>query len=89
MTMLQEELARTVVPSHTKARAHIINPPMNPYPEMNGMTAQQRVDYAREHQLELRALCGYIWVPKLNPDALEACEACMDIARDFMQEEGE
>lgn len=72
-------------------RAHIVNPPDNPhisygYPNME---AQDVVDIARARQIPVKALCGHVFIPKHNPDKLDACEACIKIAGDIMREMGE
>jgi len=85
-----EDLFPYEEPTDKNTRAHIVNPPMNkhidPKQEMN---PQDIVDTARLQRLELVALCGYKWVPKLNPDKLDVCPACMKIAEQLMAENGE
>lgn len=73
------------------ARTHIVNPPDNPHISYGhpDMEAQEVVDTARRLGIEIVALCGYKFVPKHNPDKLDACEACMKVAEAIMREMGE
>lgn len=68
---------------------HLVNPPSNTHIWLPGMSTQELVDMAREHSLEITALCGHTWVPKLNPDKYPVCQLCMDIAGDLMRGNGE
>jgi len=61
-------------------RTHIVNPPMNQHIWKPGMRAQDIVDTARLLGEEIQALCGYIFVPKHNPEKFDACEACLQVA---------
>jgi len=70
-------------------RAHIVNPPKNLHIWQEGMTAKEMVDIARNAGYELTALCGYTWVPKFNPENLDACGVCIEIAGQLMREMGE
>ena len=64
-------------------RTHIVNPPNNPHIWQPGMGAQDIVDIARSTEQNVKALCGYVWVPKRNPEKYDVCENCMSIARDI------
>lgn len=69
--------------------AHIVNPPRNPHIWAEGMSSQEMVDIARMTGQHLVALCGFVWVPKLNPDKFPICDACMTIAGQLMGQDGE
>lgn len=66
-------------------RTHIVSPPENMHIWQEGWNAQDIVNHARMHGLEVTALCGYKWVPVHNPEKFEACKACFDIAGQIMQ----
>lgn len=68
---------------------HIVNPPMNLHVWEPGMSTQELVDMARSLEIPIKALCGYIWVPKRNPDKYPACPTCMKIAGELMRGAGE
>lgn len=70
-------------------KAHIVNPPANVHIWEPGMTAQDIVDIARATGQHVVALCGYKFVPKHNPDKLDACEICIEIAGHIMRGMGE
>lgn len=70
-------------------RAHIVNPPNNLHIYVPGMKSQEIVDIARMTGQYVTALCQYRFIPKHNPDKLDACDACMKIAGDMMREAGE
>ncbi len=70
-------------------RAHIVNPPANTHIWREGMEAQDIVDIARVRGIEIVALCGYKFVPKHNPDKLDACTQCFKVAGDIMSGLGE
>ena len=70
-------------------KTHIINPPENTHIWQPGMTSQDIVNIARLKGRTVKALCGYRFVPKHNPDNFEACQACIRIAGDLMRSEGE
>lgn len=73
-------------PNH---RTHIVNPPKNTHIWKPGMSMQDVVDIARATGQELVCLCGYILVPKANPDKYDACETCIRIAGELMAGAGE
>lgn len=70
-------------------RAHIVNPPANTHIWRPGMTAQDIVDIARVNRIEIVALCGYKFVPQHDPDKLDACQVCFDVAGMLMRNNGE
>lgn len=72
-----------------EGKAHIVNPPNNLHIWRIGMTTQDIVDIARVRGLEVVALCGYRWIPRKDPDAYPACEACFKIAQLLMASNGE
>lgn len=61
-------------------KAHLINEAGNTHVWQPGMSAQDVVDIARLRGIMLFALCGYTFVPKHDPDKLDACELCFEIA---------
>lgn len=67
---------------------HIVNPQGNTHIWHEGMPMQTVVDIARLNGLPVKALCGYTWVPKRNPEKYPACQKCFDIAGIIMQEDG-
>lgn len=70
-------------------RTHIVNPPMNLHIWKPGMRAQDIVDTARLLGEVVQALCGYVFVPKHNPEKFDACEACLQVAGALMRGNGE
>ena len=68
---------------------HIINPQTNTHIWHLGMEIQEVVDIARAKGLEVTSLCGYTWVPKLNPEKFPVCHPCIEIAGDLMRGMGE
>lgn len=68
---------------------HIVSPPENVHIFQPGMEAQDIVDIARATGQEIKALCGYTFVPKRNPEKYDACQSCMDIAGHIMRGLGE
>ena len=67
---------------------HIVNPPNNLHIWREGMSTQDVVDIARAQALPVKALCGYIWVPKYNPEKYPACPTCIEIAGKIIAEMG-
>jgi hypothetical protein len=79
-----------------KHYAHIVSPPENP--EIFALlirrgnsdpSAQDIVDVARINRLEVKALCGYVWIPERNPENYDACPICIDVAGMHMRNAGE
>lgn len=70
-------------------RTHIINPPNNLHIWQPGMTAKEIVEIARMSGYPVKALCGYVWYPKRDPEKYPACENCMKEAEILMREAGE
>lgn len=70
-------------------KAHIINPPRNRHIWQVGMTAKDVVELARITGTEIEALCGYRFIPKYDPDKLNICRRCIDLANRMMEETGE
>lgn len=70
-------------------RTHIVSPPENPEFDGPGVTAQDVVDAARMLGAEVVALCGYKFVPVLDPKKYDSCEPCFKIAGFIMQNMGE
>lgn len=69
--------------------AHIVNPPMNLHIWQIGMSSQELVEKARNEEIPIKSLCGYVWVPKRNPDKYPACPTCIRIAGELMWSAGE
>lgn len=60
---------------------HIVNPPSNLHIWRPGMSAQDIVDIARVRGIEIKALCGAIFIPTKNPeDVKKTCDTCLEIA---------
>ena len=70
-------------------RTHIVRPIENKHIHLPGMSAQDLVDLARLHRVEIVALCGYRWIPKHNPEKFDVCERCMELAGVYMRMGGE
>lgn len=70
-------------------RTHIVNPPNNIHIWRPGMEMKELVSIARMTGQKVRALCGYEWVPKHNPEKYDVCEPCMREAQRLMAERGE
>lgn len=60
-------------------RTHVVRAGDNPHIGELSWTGQDVVDAARIAGLEVKALCGYVWVPKHNPEKFDACKTCLDI----------
>lgn len=67
---------------------HMINETENLHIWQQGMSAQDIVDVARVTGQYVITLCGYKFVPLRNPEKYPACQACFDIARQIMSEDG-
>lgn len=65
---------------------HIVNPPNNLHIWREGMSAQDVVDIARINGWPIKMLCGFVLIPKFNPDKYPACPTCMDIAHQLISE---
>ena len=79
-----------------KHYAHIVNPPDNPEIRLlliirgvRDPNAQDIVDCARVDHLEVKAICGYVWVPTRDPEQHDMCPLCIDVAGMIMREAGE
>lgn len=61
---------------------HIIRPGDNPHiwRPGQGQTGQDTVDIARVRSIEIKALCGKVFVPKNNPEGRDTCDTCIGIA---------
>lgn len=68
--------------------AHVVNPPLNTHIWQPGMKATEIVSIARAQGIQVTALCGKKWVPKVDPGPLPACERCMEIAASIISEAG-
>lgn len=79
-----------VEPKNPDAKTHVVYPPNNGHiPGATLMDAQDLVDLARRKGMIVVALCGYKWIPRADPDKLEACQICFDVAAMIMRESGE
>lgn len=67
---------------------HIVSPFENDAIWTKNMSSLEIVNYARIHNLEVIALCGYKWVPKNDPKKYPACEECLKKARDLIRKHG-
>jgi hypothetical protein len=68
--------------SHSDLR-HIVNAPDNPHISFGHpkMLAQEVVDIARKGRIEIKALCGVVFVPTRDPASVkETCDSCLAIA---------
>lgn len=79
-----------------KHYAHVVRPPENWMIynvllklDVNEPTAKDIVSWAREHRAFVKALCGYWFIPELDPENYDACQICMDVAGMHMRNEGE
>jgi len=93
-TLLEQETITEIIPfeeheNPAEHRTHIINPPNNLHIWLPGMSSRDIVDLARAKGIEVRALCGYVWVPKANPENYDACETCMKLAGELLAGAGE
>lgn len=87
ITIVKQETtpANTNKPPNKK---HVVNPPSNLHIWKPGMEAQDVVDYARIHGVEVTALCGAKFIPTRNPsDVQETCDPCLDIMSKILSEE--
>lgn len=82
--MFAEALRSThiVAPSDNKTICHILG---------NGpeITAQDIVNFARENNVMVVAICEYKWIPKNNPEKYDLCEPCRVEAEHRMRDAGE
>lgn len=76
--------------------AHIVSPPENPVlfrlcqiAGIEDPSAQDIVDFARQRGATVKALCGALFVPLQDPESLEACQICFDVAGMHMRNAGE
>lgn len=79
-----------------KHYTHIVRPPENHAifallitMGVKDPSAQDIVDFARRNRVAVMTLCGYTFVPELDPDKYDACQLCMDAAGMHMRNEGE
>lgn len=68
--------------------AHFISPVGNTHIWEPGMETRDVVQIAVVGHHELRALCGYVWVPIGSPTKHDTCEECMQIAQQWIGEDG-
>lgn len=92
-TTLDVDLESLIAPyeedNDPKRKTHIINPPGNLHIWRVGMDAREIVQIARMRGLPVKALCGYEWIPKHNPENYDVCHQCMATASRLMSERGE
>ena len=71
-------------------KTHVVDCMSNPHVWDGSleMTSEDVVAYAREHGIEIVALCGYKWVPSRDPQKYDACSHCMEIARELINKYG-
>lgn len=70
--------------SDPNRRAHYVTWEDNPefVARFGVLGSQELVDTARLFRVEVIALCGYKWVPRLNPQKFDVCTKCANIAAD-------
>lgn len=87
-TLLEEQpvIKETNEESHF---THIVNPPNNLHIWVPGMEIQEMVNIAKRKELPLKALCGFVFVPKNDPEKYPACPECISVAGDLMRSAGE
>lgn len=63
-------------------KAHYISLRDNPEFEkrFGNMNATEMTNTARFHQVKIIAMCGFTWIPELNPKSYPVCAACAEIA---------
>lgn len=90
----QSIIEQTFVDNQTKPKhgdlRHIVNPPDNPHISHGfpDMLAQEVVNIARANGIEIKALCGVVFVPTKDPNTVkETCDACLAIAGMIMDSE--
>lgn len=71
----QAELEDLLMEQDTSQFTHIVDCPDEKE------SSEAWVAEAREHGLELTALCGFVWVPKSDPTRHPLCATCLDIAQ--------
>lgn len=77
--------------SNKSRRAHYVDPNQNlDFQAEHGpvKNSQELVDNARFHRAEIVALCGYRWVPVLNPKVFPVCNSCVIIAANRIMSDG-
>lgn len=86
---LDEDLLLEHEAHNDSIRTHIVSPYGNEHIWKSGMDMRVLVEIAMAKGLEVKALCGYTWIPTKDPDKHDACEECMKIAGDLMAGAGE
>jgi hypothetical protein len=68
--------------SDPNRKAHYVTWEDNPefVARFGQMRSAELVSTARLHRVEVVALCGYKWVPKLKPQQFDVCSRCVDVA---------
>lgn len=61
-------------------RTHIVVGVDNLHIWRSGMSSRDVVDMARMMGVEVKALCGYVFIPKHNPERFNSCEGCLRMA---------
>lgn len=94
--LIEDQKAKQEAQDETKRYAHIVrseeNMQIHRYLVMNGVSpveGKDIVDLARTHRFEVTSLCSYRFIPQNDPDGLDACQICMDVAAMIMRNLGE
>lgn len=76
MTITEAEVAtESTTTSPPRNIAHIIDCPDDQ------PSAKEWLAYAKANGLEVEALCGARWIPHRDPNGLDVCDVCLDIAQ--------
>lgn len=72
--------------SNKDRKSHYVSPADNKelIEKYGTIDPDEFLNTARFHKDEVVALCGYTWIPKLNPIAFPVCPACARIAGDLI-----
>ena len=69
-------------------KAHFISPVGNTHIWKDGMDTRDVINIAVVGKIELTAICGYTWVPIGSPTKHDTCEECLEIAQQWIGEDG-
>lgn len=72
---------------------HIINPVDNMHVQQlmgRALSSKEIAQIAKEMRIEVKCLCGYIFVPSRSPEVVnDTCDTCLAIAGELMRGAGE
>lgn len=80
MSTLASELDEAVLQQDSSRFTHMVNCPDDQ------PSSAEWVAFARLHNLELTALCGYKWVATSDPIKHPICQECIDVANILIAE---